>query len=144
MPDSVLQVFSRIPGELAVSGNRLAVLSVKENYSLPFSVQVFDLDTNEVKMLSTTAYAAGLSMKGDTVIWSEIVGDQPSAIGTLFSDKVSDTDLAGYSFKTDETAILLTERGQQGFPSIGNGKLAWQDSVSGADDIYVADLPEGW
>ena len=144
MPDSVLQVFPRIPGELAVSGNRVAVLSVKENYSLPFTVQVFDLVTNEAKTLSTTAYAAGLSMKGDTVIWSEIVGDQPSAIGTLFSDKVPDTDLAGYSFKTDETAILLTERGQQGFPSIGDGKLAWQDSVSGADDIYIADLPEGW
>ena len=48
MPDSALQVFSRIPGELAVSGNRLAVLSVKENYSKPFTVQVFDLDTNEV------------------------------------------------------------------------------------------------
>ncbi len=144
MPDSVLRSFSRMPGELAVSGSRLAVLSAQDNYASPFLVEVFDLETGDKKILSTSALAAGLAMKGDTVIWSEIVGDQPSALVRLWGDAVADADLTGYSFASDQTVTLLTERGQQGFPSIGNGKLAWQDSVSGGDDIYIADLPDGW
>lgn len=142
--DADLKLLNGLPGAMSLSGNRLAVLSVQKVFSGPYDVTVFDIQTGKSTLLSSNALAAGIAIDGDTVVWAEIVGNQPSAIATLYGTTAIDSDLVGYSFKTGASAVLLTERGQQGFPSLAGGRLAWQDSASLSDDIAVADLPAGW
>ena len=143
LPDAYLFSLGRMPGKLAVFGNRVASLTPQDTYAPPNTVQIFDATTGIGSVISKNAFPGGLAMNGDLLVWSEVVGNQPSPISAIVGTQTGDSDLMAYSFASGSFAILLQERGQQGFPSIGGGQLAWQDSVNLSDDIYSAGLPSG-
>jgi hypothetical protein len=141
MPDVVRSRGSRIPGAIAVAGTRVAVLTPATFYNAPYTLDVFDTTAGTRSVITKAALPAGLAMDRAMVVWSEVVGKQSSAAAAVAGSPRDDADLMSYSFATNTFSVLLKARGQQGFPSLGGGQLAWQDSGSLGDDIYRAALP---
>ena len=136
-------VLPRIPGAIAVSGSHIAALVSRIRNAIPQSVMLFDVASGTTDVLTDTAYPAGLAMDGSHVVWSEVVGRQASGIAKFLGREVEDSDLMAFSLETNAFAVVVHQRGQQGFPSLKGRLLAWQDRVGGADDIYSGTLPAG-
>jgi hypothetical protein len=130
-------------GGLAVSGRRIAALGTSDGQQVPRTVALIDLDAGTTDVLSRTAFPAGVAIDGNHVVWSEVVGPQTSAIASFLGEQIPDSDLMVFTIDTGTYVVPFQARGQQGFPSIVGKRLAWQDSRSGADDIFTAVLPDG-
>ena len=143
-PQLKRQAFYSYPGAVKVSGNNVAVLGGLEGSSYPGYVILYTGESGSGEIISKNAFPAGLSFDGNHLAYSEFIGSQNSPLAALVNTAVDDSDVLIYSVDSKDTFVAIHERGQQGFASIGAGRLAWQDSVSGGDDIYTANLPEGF
>ena len=136
--------FGGFPGAIQVSSGNVAVLGGRDGTGYPSFVTLYNIASGSSELLSRYAFPAGLSFDGERLLWSQAERLQPSPVAALIGRRVADTELVVYSLATKSSAIVLEQRGQQGFASIAGDRLAWQDSVSGGDDIYTAQLPEGF
>jgi Zn-dependent metalloprotease len=134
----------RWPGQLAISGTRVAVLApVKTNDLDKWQVVVYDTANGTSLQVSGDAAPYGLAMDGDLLVWSHPVGPLGGRVQQLLRSRLRDTDIEAYSFKSKKYFRLVQRRGQQGFPSLRGRQLAWQDAAAGSNDIYTAKLPTG-
>ncbi len=136
------QRFAGFSGAIKVSGTNVAILGGREGNRFPQFLTLYNAQSGTSELISKWAFPAGLSFDGNRLLYSEDVGPQDSSIAALLGRYIRNTDLILYSVDTKESSVALEERGQQGFASIAGDRLAWQDSVSGGDDIYTATLPE--
>ncbi len=127
-------------GGLAMEGSRVATMSRPLGRS---KVLVFDLDAGTVTTLSDSAFPTGIAMDKGLVVWPEITGPLSGRINEFIGGEYPETSLYGYSFATKRFYEMENTRGQQGFPALSGGILAWQDTVLGGNDIFAMRVPEG-
>ncbi|MEZ5116113.1 MAG: hypothetical protein R2737_07585 [Candidatus Nanopelagicales bacterium] len=127
-------------GGLAMSGDRIAVIDEPLGVG---RVMVYDLAADKVTTLTEDASPFGIALDGDLVVWSEVTGLMPGLINQISKAGFVDTELRGYSFATGTYYEMADPRGQQGFPDLLDGTLAWQDTVGGSNDIYQMGIPDG-
>ena len=126
-------------GALAMSGNRIATVSTADEIG---KALVFDLDANTRTTHSSSALPLGIAISDDFVVWTESVGFQqtPLAPGR---QGYPDTELRGRNFTNGALYRMVNHRGIQGFPSLSDGLLVWQESANGGSDVYAARLGTG-
>lgn len=125
-------------GALAMSGDRIAVVSAAAGIG---SVLVFDMTANTKTTHSTSALPLGIAVSDDFVVWTEFIGLQQTP---LASDvEIPDTELRGRNLVNNGLYRMVNHRGVQGFPSLSDGLLVWQESANGSSDIYAARLGTG-
>ena len=127
------------PGGLAMSNGRIAAIVFNGSIS-DWALVVFDLDGNGA-IVSDKASPFGVTMNGDMLIWAENVGLESGKVASSSGTEILDTDIEGYSFRTNTFYRIFPLRGQQGFPSFDGDRLARQDSALGGNDIFTVRLP---
>jgi hypothetical protein len=90
--------------------------------------------------LSGSASPFGVTMSDRYVVWSEAMGPLPAGVAGG-SSPFPDTDLYLVSLASGKIYDLISEGGQQGFPSLSGSRLVWQDAAFGGDDVLTAAIP---
>ena len=125
-------------GSLDMAGDRVAVVATTLR---PGPIAVYDLAAGTKTTYSTNALPLGVAINGDYVVWVENLGPQDSPVLSEDSPQaIPDTRLVGYAFGTAQYYEMAENRGQQGFPSLSDQILTWQESANGSSDIYAYSL----
>jgi hypothetical protein len=136
-PGSQVTRIGKLPGSVVAVGaygdNVLAVDDAGH-------AKMFTVD-GRTYTLSDKASPFGATMSADYALWTQETG--PLTSGVEEQGYFSDTDLFLLSLKSGKTYNMVTELGQQGFPSISGNRIAWQDAAFGGDDILTLELPSG-
>lgn len=122
-------------GSLDMSGDRIAAVATTLR---PGPIAVYDLAAGTKTTYSSNALPLGVAINGEYVVWVDYDGPQDSPV--LSEDptlSIPDTRLLGYAFATEEFYEMAQNRGQQGFPSLSDRILTWQESANGSSDIYA-------
>ena len=127
-------------GGLAMSGERIAVVGTTR---YPGPLVVLDLAAGTMTTYSTQALPLGVAINDSYVVWVENLGAQSSPVNGYGTEGVGfpDTELRGFAFGEETYYRMVNARGQQGFPSLSDSLLAWQESANGNSDIYAVRLP---
>ena len=125
-------------GSLDMAGDRVAVVATTLR---PGPIAVYDLAAGTKTTYSSNALPLGVAINGDYVVWVENLGPQDSPVLSEDSPQaIPDTRLVGYAFGTARYYGMAENPGQQGFPSLSDQILTWQESANGSSDIYAYSL----
>ena len=136
-PGGAIAQVGKLPGAvLAVAAYGDQVLAIDD----AGHAQLFGKD-GRAHTLSDNASTFGATMSAEYAVWAERTGPLQTAVEK--EGYWSDTDLHLLSLASGKIYNILTERGQQGFPTISGRRLAWQDAAFGGDDVLTTELPPG-
>ena len=128
-------------GAMAMSGDRIALVA---SALFPGDLVVFDLSEQTSTTYSNTAVPLGVAINDRYVVWVDYAGPQqtPLAGAGPWANDYADTQLTGFSFTDGKYYEMVDHRGQQGFPSLSDDLLVWQESANGTADIYALSLQQ--
>ena len=128
-------------GSMAMSGDRIALVA---SALFPGDLVVFDLGEQTSTTYSSTAVPLGVAINDKYVVWVDYAGPQqtPLAGAGPWANDYADTQLTGFSFVDGKYYEMVDHRGQQGFPSLSDELLVWQESANGTADIYALPLQQ--
>jgi len=133
-PTEVGRLDGAVLGAAAYGGNVVAVDDAG-------TAALFTADGQQFR-LSGAAAPFGVTMNDRYVVWAENKGPLEAGVAGGVS-RYPDTDLHLASLGSGKVYGLITEGGQQGFPSLSGNRLVWQDAAFGGDDVLTTQLPDG-
>lgn len=127
-------------GAMAMSGHRLALVA---SAIYPGALIVLDFKEGTQTTYSTAALPLGVAISEDYLAWTEYTGEQVTPLSGSGPNAgvYLDSALRAYSFADQQYLEIVDHRGQQGYPSLSDSLLAWQESANAGTDIYSLPLP---